>query len=1073
MALVTLTSDASKQASATLEPGKGLEELLYFPQVALDLESDSDENVQEIWALDGKRLELFLAETDKYDEAATNVAEAQEKVANAATDAEMDTAQQELTLAQEAMRQLIIEKSGEGDNKNLTPLPTHSSKAIIECIGFVNKRTYYISKSDLKKVEDGGRGNKQIRFGTDILTKDDKDNFLLALKTGLTDNEKGQADEKLKNKFWEIQNKINLEWKFWEGQTQGQVKIKRLERLVQNPVIRNFLSSTGASEFIDEKVKFFNDTANFSYQQFDQKHKEILDYLKPSNTKFGHYDWGRIILRTQEIWNKQDIDFVKKIQLSKYPVEQKDRDVLYQNFINQPLPEVSFDASGGAQIMRYSANCGGVADLNFADGKISASYGAGAKLSLLDAGAEFNKYFPHIGGALFKFDAPVFIECYERELIQEGTGTSELDPMFAHNSSFTLPSSLLDTAKQLRALSFAKTTHSDDKEILVQVAGYTDATGSNDYNDKLSYRRAKATHAFFVDDAAQWREYFQRGIWKDEERDMMLLSGYMMEFHPTVFKQRFENMKMNDNDKLDDTLLRELQVAVNQYGYPKSAIVSSKMRQAFTTNSNIENSNGIQNLIFPSAPPSDEVIIKKYQKHIKEYILRHVSGISKEDFKAFYIDTELYPIIAKGEDQLKVQKDGRVAANRRITLNAYGLTKKKEPGKTEINLGKGRIKIHGQVTAFVGASLALSAGAELNTYNGAAMLVATKNEGDVATIYENGEVKPSNDDQDLGNATASAKAFVGAEAQAALSAALEWENPENLAAKFGVLASIGGSISGTAGAGIEGEFKIGFDQTTSTFQVKMKAQATWGLGGGGAWSLSVGVQQLYDFIVLVYHKLEENDFNFVDIFEKKLNKNNDETESNANVYELYTIWVSELWQQEEYLKAIGAATSGVVVASWFSLLQSINDNIRAYQESKLNREKTSVLINNVNTDSSLLKFTPPKVKGRMLYMITEYQSFLDKAWDNSNFGDFNKKAEDAAIKIITSVKKVREFKEMMEHYFPDSNNNKGDATKIQESVLYLKNELLNDYDDWKIVRSHLTSLSDWETVWTTKFWKKN
>ena len=78
-------------------------------------------------------------------------------------------------------------------------------------------------------------------------------------------------------------------------------------------------------------------------------------------------------------------------------------------------------------------------------------------------------------------------------------------------------------------------------------------------------------------------------------------------------------------------------------------------------------------------------------------------------------------------------------------------------------------------------------------------MIAKKKKEDKVARYNGKEVQPT---PDLGkqNATAkaNARAFVGAEAEAAISAALEWKNPSETSQGFGILASIGGSLTGTA-----------------------------------------------------------------------------------------------------------------------------------------------------------------------------------------------------------------------------------------------------------------------------------
>lgn len=1091
MAKVTLSDDKSKQASAKIKAGKGIEEILYFPKVPKDLDNigDGDDNsnyVEQIWVLQGKRNELFKTEAKKYDDAVQKLTEAREKLANASSEDAITEAQTELEQAQDNMRSTLVKGFGKDNDEVVTPLPEGTGKQLIECVGFVNKRLYYISVKDLKKVEDA-KERKTFRFNSDI-----NKNLFESITETATDSSEGRTDDKLKTKFWDFQAKINKEWKFGDAQTEGQIKLKRLARLVPNEAIQDFLKTNTTCDIIDAFAKFLNDTANFSYQQKEQKRDDIIKLLEKKNeakgaeTPFTHYDWGRVVLGVQEIWGKTNGEFVRDFNLNrnKIPLEEATRKTIINELVNEPLPEVIFDTSGGAQFMRYSANCGGVANFDFANGKVSASYGAKAKLSLAEAGAEANLYFPNNNGVKFEFKVPVLKECFNTVLEQDESLTGPT-PKFAHNSSFVLPTAIFDAGEQLQGIAIDQKNapNNKQKEYLIQVAGHADTTGSNDYNKKIGYRRAKANHAFFTGDKAQWQEYFTRGFWGDEERDMIQLSLYMMKAYPKVFKQRFANMVMLDEDKFEDVLLRELQVACTAYNYPINKVKSASMREQLQNTLINDGTSGgsILSQAFITESINDANLISTYQNEMKAYLLNELRGIKENDFNLFYIDTELYPVLSFGEENLKVQQEGRVAANRRITLRLWQVKVDKQEDEAKINLGHGRLHIQGQVSCFVGATIGLSAGLDLNTYKGAAQLVGKKKKNDQVVTYKDKELKPD-DKLAPGNATAKAEAFAGAKAEAALSAALEWNNPDKTTAGFGLLASVGGMVTGTAGAGIEGEFRIGFDQRSGTFQIKFKAQATWGLGCGGAWSLSVGVQQLYDFVVLVYHKLEENDFNFVDIFEDEKDSNGVRTESDINVYEVYIAWVAELWKQKDYFKAGVAVLSGVPAVQALTLLKSFNDLLDKYKKSKMNKEETQNIIYNILENSKMMTYTPPKAKGHMLYMLSRYKS--------SGFGEFindlgalddNVTAEKAAVLLIQSITHAREWKEVMEHMAVKTNDGKdydpydaqksrayiysGNVLRMQHSIQFLRNELLNDYDDWKEVQTHLQKLKHWDKAW--------
>lgn len=1081
MATVTLVEDPSKQASTKLKAGKGIQELLYFPRVPENLEAniEGDDNcnyIEQIWVLEEDRLKLFETEIEKYDNAAAKLQEAREQLASANTEDAIENAEKALNDAQQNMRNTLV-KGFNKEDKDVTPLPIGSGENLIECIGFINKRLYYISVNDLKKVENK-KGRKRFRFKNNA-----EQSLFEAAKESTTDSSTGQTDEKLeaqqsekdkkKKKIWKaFKKEINKEWKFYENETEGTLKLKRLERYIPNKLIQDVLKETDVCTIVDDIVEYANNTYNFSEQQKEQKREKIKEYLEKSNDDFTHYHWGQVRLLVQQIWGKTDDGFVREFIL-KYedvPLKESKRQDILKHIYNHKLPQVTYDTSGGAQFMRYSANCGGNIKLDFAEGNASVYYGAEAKLALAEAGAEYNKYFPHNNGTRFAFEVPVREECYEQTVISEEYGESKLDPMFAHDSSFLLPAATIDATEQLKGLVFTKESLSPT-ELLIQPVGHTDTTGSIDYNEKLGYRRAKSLHALFTGDISQWLEYFQRKFWKDEEREMMRLSIYMLDNYPVAFKKRFEHMSMNNRDDLKAILKRELDIAIKDYDYPYNATDSEKIMPISSTSKS--------NLF--STKESDIQLIRDYQQKMRDYAIDQVGNITDEHLSLFYIDTEMHPISSKGETTPKEDVLGRNAVNRRVSLRAIGVEKSTQTVPRTINLGDGRLHIKGQVSCFVGATIGMSSKFELNTHMGDALLVGKKKEDDVVARYnDKKEIEP---DEDLGpgNITATTEAFVGAKAEGSLSAALEWKNPEKTTEGFGLLASVGGTLTGTAGAGIEGEFRIGFDQKSKTFQVKMKAQATWGIGGGGSWSLSIGVQQLYDFIVLVYHKLKENNFDFVDIFENVKNKQDGKfTESRINVYEVYLAWVNEMWQQKEYFKASVAAFTGAHAIGAFNLLEKFDKLVKEYRDYQLDKEKTEHLVNNILAKPKMLKYIPPKVKGRMLFMMATYKNWRAsslKEWQDPHYH-----TEEAAMLLIESIDHAREFKEVMEHMAIRANINQPfecydealqkentDIKRMQDCCLFLRNTLLNDYDDIMRVRKHMAKIKNWDMAWSKKF----
>ncbi|KGK29087.1 OmpA family protein [Cellulophaga sp. E6(2014)] len=1120
MATVRLQENTAQQATAEAPPEgrKSIAEMIFIPAISdsEDLEDGSERSSQEVWVLDSKRYDVFKTEADKYDEAAKQLEEAKINLGKAKDEPSVASAKSELETAQTKMREVLAKGMGLSDT-TLTPVPQGSHEKLIECYGYVNKRTFYVSAHDIKKVSDTKtRGNRKFRFPVSFFEPTGKNKYTFKIDNYITDSTDGKADDNnrevndakdeeagkdkknvITRAYDGLKADLNKEWKLLDNS--GQLRSKHLVKVIA-PSIASFLTDENY-DIVDAKIKMFNEAANFSFQEYEKKQKEIIKFLsygikeevskdkvEEKTEEFTHFHWGKIQLLVHEIWRDSDSEFPSEFK-NKYPeipLEQETRKAIIKYIEKEPLPEATYDYGGGAQFMRYTANVGGKVNFDFSKGIANASFGASTQFSLAQAGAEFNRYFPDNKGTSLEFRATVFEECFESKLL--GTGDNvfqDTAPMYAHNSSFPMPLALLNTTRQLSNIKNDSRGFKDlTSEIVIQVAGHADTTGGNSYNQNMGYRRANGVHAFFTNNNVQWLEFFKRGIWKDEERDLMELTIYMLKNHDSAAFDKVMNTKITDEGDFTSNILEKMMTAIFDYDYPaeniRSANLSSQIKgRVLLENFKIGGSLGIKK--------SDEALIEEYNQLLKKHLLRQVTDISEKDFRRFYIDTETHPILTYGEEILKTPLQGRIAANRTVTLNMWGVVRDNQEVEKDIKFGAARIKIHGQVSGFVGANIALSGAIELNTYKGVTQLVAKQKESDVVAKYEGDQIVPADDNHKNNptstveafdpNLTVSGEAFVGAKAEASLSAALEWQNPEK-GPNFGLLASIGGLVSGSAGAGIEGEFKIGFDQRSKTFQIKMKASATWGLGGGGAWSLSIGVEQLYDFIILVYNKLEENDFNFVAIFENKYKSDQiTETESNTNVFQVYEAWLHELWSNKEYGKAGAAALLGAGAVIAFSLLEDIDDLLRKFKEYKRDQEATKNLVNNIFADEkhNTLRFAPPRVKGRMLYQIVEH-----KYWDGADIwdGDLYKNCEKAAIILITTINHGREWQEVMEHLAiknPDGKeyqvydeaakkNDPGNLLRAQEGSQFLR-KLLNDIEDWNSVCNHVNQLPHLEEAW--------
>ncbi|MDF3832024.1 hypothetical protein P3W85_03500, partial [Cupriavidus basilensis] len=111
----------------------------------------------------------------------------------------------------------------------------------------------------------------------------------------------------------------------------------------------------------------------------------------------------------------------------------------------------------------------------------------------------------------------------------------------------------------------------------------------------------------------------------------------------------------------------------------------------------------------------------------------------------------------------------------------------------------------------------------------------------------------TNDEADVGALDVSVSAFAGARADAALTGALEWRDPESLDKAFVSIADIAPSAGGMAGIGAGAKFKI--EYIDGTFRFTAHASLCVGLGAEGGIEFEVGVKQMALFFRCLFYNL--------------------------------------------------------------------------------------------------------------------------------------------------------------------------------------------------------------------------
>lgn len=754
------------------------------------------------------------------------------------------------------------------------------------------------------------------------------------------------------------------------------------------------------------------------------------------------------------------------------------------------VPTKMWDASASAKIMRYAATAGGSATCDLTKGVVNYTLKAEAKLDLVDAKAETNCYLPSDEGAHVCFSAMI------RKKVAKYNKPKKIekdDASFFHDSSFVaactaqgLLVNLNEARKSILNTNVSAILDGVQKKDrgYVSLVGKTDKSGSDSHNNKLSRYRVFAAYAFIYKDVDAWFYFFKKKIWGETEANYMIkilcadkdvfdkleedsrsLPPYPMSDHQSSpAKQGLFSWENHFN------ILGSDNYPSKKYTEYFERIPEGKMANFGSSHSRY-NSNDL----------NWENVLKK---RIKAYFkLVHSTIELKESIKPINTTDLLITrgnLLAVGESQATSSTPNKSASDRTIDVLCYTIKSVHEvKGKGPLDFGHIRILFKGYLTAWAGVEASVTAGLEikmnkLKVLEGFQPKELTDEEkADVGKGALGGSKKTEKgnelgaDDQG-GNLGAAATAFAGAKASAGVKAMLEWQKPETNV--FSLFAEAGYSVSGMAGAGASADFKVGYDSVSGKFVCKMKAEATLGVGCGGAFSFAVGADTLIDFVQLVYQKLADVDFSFLDIFET-------ETEgAEIDVYKLYSQTLLELIKSGNVTGTLAAASVGAIAIVMAPLIATGSRLAATWDSPREEDEKKGLeeLATCIKKRSDILAYLNPETKGRLLYLLSKYSisSFWDDVWEL----DWNHENEVLALNLIeTGIKSKRDYEETISHMVDfktaldrSKNRNKQKAyasaaksidddksetkmvikqNRIQMGEKWLKDILFNDFED--------------------------
>ncbi len=325
----------------------------------------------------------------------------------------------------------------------------------------------------------------------------------------------------------------------------------------------------------------------------------------------------------------------------------------------------------------------------------------------------------------------------------------------------------------------------------------------------------------------------------------------------------------------------------------------------------------------------------------KAQILRYTGGASASG--GYSPGTGTYSFSAEAHGSLALF-EGKMAAHGYIP-SKKGYDMRCNIGGKEQDFGSIRVNLEAGLSAFAGASVLVSANIDFQMSDAGKL-----------------QLKGTNQRKTKGGSIAvGGNAFAGVEAGCEAGVSVWWKSPEPSGAmEWEEFAELKAEGDGAAGAGIDGEFKIGFDAKTGKFYVHAKATLVCGIGASGSITFVVYAKQIYSFVAYVYHKLKNVHFNYKDfaVIEK------DAIKALTNLMTKFIFYEAKKVESDAKQLANVLNEGFKEISSWW-------DGILKLLEPSKKLEVAMKLADSINTNHTRLTLTRPEVKGRLLFMLTD------------------------------------------------------------------------------------------------------
>ncbi len=1005
------------------------------------------------------------------------------------------------------------------DSKKVGEGEIEEAIKFVECIGLGEKKPVMVAKKFLEDLKDSKYQVQLIEREADEDNNVFKDYILSASREDKFEEKRTLLDKKLRTSFL-ANNYPKIKRR--EEKAEKNKKGSALSESEKDAIISSTKEMLAGMVLPEKFKKFIEGTQvdlvgswEDSYSVWEgkrnwnnKKEKDVIVKLLDKED-FNQDDAADSIRKIRDLWDREDtkdlyadilkmseglsytadLIYAKKIdddnpskeELQLQQEHNENRKNLLDKVKDAEIPPAIFEASVSASVMRMSAKASGSFRSDLASGEVINALGEfSADMALAEGKANMKFQLPDENGYHAKLQIKKKIESVKWEDLTVDNSV-DYPANFHFDSSFVAPNTAKGVQAQLYLIAQQAKTLGGSL-VGLDIVGHTDAVGATTYNYELGKERAQAVYDFLKGDLVGMAQNFQNGNWNRHHIEFMqaVVHLYKSNFLEKVtLLSDFGSKSMTIKDAIDDP--DSILMFTDYNNKMKFEEHHQFLKQSFE-DYNKASKKRVTVEPYPYMPYFREQLTY-HEGYTNSYILDLLRAYRQTVWNELF-DVNLDEIIqyrsgllSKGEQELLIDTQMRNEANRRVVLKGYLHSNESESSIDDSGLDFGyfRMDLEGYASGYAGANIALSGSAELSVDPENLLIKGIaggeKKEDEKNTTQQDNQEEGDDKQPVTAEADASAAFFAGVKAEAGLKALLFWHENEPVKEGWWELGSVGYSVNGSAGISAEAEFKIGYDNESGRFIVKVSASATLGIGGGGKVEFSVGLGGLWKLVQYVYKQIKDNDFAFVDFFE-------DQT-----IYTTYIGWYINMLQKGINLAidagdVIGniATEAARAAQDVLSIGQAIVIDWRnAYQE----REDAKKLVESINNSREMLAHATPEVKGRVLYLLTQHRT--NSLFEDLIHGDYNHSSEEAAVTLIENyIVSQRDWQETFEHmadeaekygdkarpYISSRGKNevsnsdrlKQNQKRMEQNEIWLKTYLLNDAEDWKKVQDKRNKL---------------